>query len=218
MSDQKRILIFGDSQAAGSPGASTEAALKASGYAVQRFGNVGKGASDYARMADLWSQYTAAVRNFRPDAVLAIFGSNDVANAALEAGMKKIRDGVAPPVFYSGPPAYPDPTANARGQAIRDMAKGVWGDARYIDPSAWTGGSEGRAADGLHFTASGGARWGQPLAAEFVRRIQGLPSPLSGGHPRAGSGGGRRDAGPGRPSGGSVVAQPSKKAPSEPKK
>lgn len=184
-----KILIFGDSQAAGAPGQSAERSLKAAGHTVRRFGNVGRGPYDYVREPALWSQYTAAIREFNPDAVLAIFGSNDTANSALEHAMIRIRDAVRPPVFFSGPPAYPDANANARGSAIRDMAKRVWGDGRYIDAWPWTGGSEGRARDGLHFTAQGGARWGEPLAAELLRRVTG--SPLSAGHPRADDGGGR---------------------------
>ena len=186
-----KVLIFGDSQAAGAPGQTAERALKAAGHTVRRFGNVGMGPADYVRLPALWSQYTAAIRDFTPDAVLAIFGSNDVANSALEQAMIRIRDAVRPPVFFSGPPQYPSHENNVRGAAIRDMAARVWGPQRYIDAWPWTDGSTGRAGDGLHFTASGGARWGDPLAAELGRRISGLP--LASGHPRADGGGGRSD-------------------------
>jgi lysophospholipase L1-like esterase len=210
-----KILIFGDSQAAGAPGSAAERALKAAGNEVRRFGNVGRGPADYVRDPSLWSQYTRAVADFAPDAVLAVFGSNDVANAALEQGMIRIRDAVRPPVFFSGPPQYPNPTNNMRGAAIRDMAKAVWGDERYIDAYPWTAGAAGRAADGLHFTASGGERWGAPLASELSRRLTGVALPLPSGHarPRDGGGPGSRR----RPSArrGSVVVDPSTPAAAE---
>lgn len=215
-----KVLIFGDSQAAGPPGAATERALKAAGFQVRRFGNVGMGPLAYVQRSELWNQYVSAVRDFQPDYVVAMFGSNNVASASLEQAMARIRDGVRPPVFYSGPPAYPDATANQRGAAIRDLAKRVWGDARYIDAWPWTGGTAGRAADGLHFTVAGGDRWGLPLAEELVKRWTGASGPLPAGHPRAGGGGGlSSDRRPAARRGGNVAVAPKPAAaPAKPKK
>jgi lysophospholipase L1-like esterase len=166
-----KYLIVGDSQGAGPPGVAAERRLTALGHTVRRIGNSGRGPYDYVRTPDLWTQYTQGARDFRPDHVLLIFGSNDIANANLERALGQMKSGVAPPVWLSGPPRYEDAEAQARGQAIHDMNLRVFTAARYIDAYPWTGPEVPRAPDGLHFTSGGGAAWGVPLADEFARRV-----------------------------------------------
>lgn len=178
-----KVLIMGDSQAAGPPGSHMEQKLTQAGHRVQRVGNPGKGPYDYVRLPELWSQYTNAVASFAPDVILLVFGSNDPASRSLESAMRQIKDRVRPRVYYTGPPRYADPEAQSRGQGIKDIAQRVYGASRYIDAYPFTGPEAGRAPDGLHFTRAGGEPWGQGAVNELLRRE--AASPLPGG--RSGS-------------------------------
>lgn len=179
-----KVLVVGDSQAAGPPGMHMEQKLVAAGHQVQRIGNPGLGPYDYVRMPNLWSQYTTAVNSFSPDAILLVFGSNDLASRSLEDAMGQLKSRVRPRVYYTGPPRYAAADAQARGESIKAIAQRVYGTSRYIDAYPFTGPEAGRAPDGLHFTRAGGEPWGQGAVNELLRR-ESTAGPLPGGRNRS---------------------------------
>jgi hypothetical protein len=160
-----RVLIIGDSQAAGAPGRSTESLLESLGVSVRRVGLSGQGAYDWSRVH--WPKYQNELAAFNPDDVLLIFGSNDAATMNLEAAMARFRDS-GPRVWYSGPPMYRDPLRQSKGGDIRAMAKRVFG-SRYLDAWPYTGSHVPRAADGVHFGPAGGRVWAEGIVASWGR-------------------------------------------------
>lgn len=157
-----KILIIGDSQAAGSPGAAVERALRQQGHDVRRIGYSGHGAADWVRLH--WAEYEAALRG-RPQDVLLIFGSNDPANDTLRAAMRRLKDSHGR-VWYAGPPRYRDAAAQARGVGIREMARQEFGP-RFLDAYPHTDESVPRAPDGVHFTRAGGDAWGAGIVRDW---------------------------------------------------
>lgn len=169
-----RVLIVGDSQAAGPPGQHADAKLRAAGHETLRIGNSGRGPYDYVRMPELWAQYTGAVRDFRPDVILLVFGSNDAPGTSLLNALTRMKQAVVLPVFLSGPPRYPASDAQARGASIKANYQSVFG-ARFIDAYPYTDPSLPRAPDGLHFTREGGRLWGESVADRLLDAARGLP-------------------------------------------
>lgn len=154
-----RVLIVGDSQAAGAPGRALEDDLRRRGYDTRRIGHSGHGAYDWTRLH--WSEYRGALQLFRPNGVIMVFGSNDAASPSLERAMRMFIAESPVPVWYTGPPRYDRrPDVQAKGARIRDLAKRVFG-RRYVDAWPVTGPEAGRSPDGLHFTSSGGRPWGE---------------------------------------------------------
>lgn len=164
----RRILIIGDSQAAGPVGAALESRLRQEGYQVARIGHSGHGAYDWTRMH--WDEYESALR-VGPDDVILIFGSNDPANEALRGALRRFKDS-ATRVWYAGPPRYRDATAQARGRGIREMVREEFGD-RFLDAYPYTGESVPRAPDGLHFTRSGGEVWASGILRDWKQASRG---------------------------------------------
>jgi len=155
-----RILIIGDSQA-GNPGAAAKRELESLGHTVTQVHNDGHGPVSYVNDATLWSQFTTLAR--QNDLVVLIFGHNDLASPALTTALTRLRNGVAPPVWMSGPPQYPNAADQTKGLAIRALALGVFG-ARYIDAYPFTSTSLPRDAAGWHLTPAAAAPWGQAIA------------------------------------------------------
>jgi hypothetical protein len=155
-----RVLIIGDSQA-GNPGAAAKRALEALGHTVVQVHNDGQGPRAYVSTSTLWQQYVALARD--ADVVVLLFGHNDQASAALQAALVRMRDGVSPPVWMSGPPQYPAPTDQAQGALIRAVAQSVFG-ARYIDAWPTTPVSLPRDAAGWHLTPAAAGPWGNAIA------------------------------------------------------
>jgi hypothetical protein len=152
-----RVLIVGDSQAAGPVGFQLAADLQASGAEVHRIGHSGHGAYDWAEMH--WNEYLAALQTFKPTDVLMVFGANDPANAQLEAAFQKFKNATRARLWYAGPPQYPTvPDRQARGANIRALAQRVFG-WKYLDAWPYTGRDVARAADGVHFTTAGARVW-----------------------------------------------------------
>lgn len=164
-----KVLIVGDSQAAGPPGAAVERILRSEGHRVVRIGHSGHGAADWSRMH--WSEYQAALRDLSPDDVILIFGSNDPANESLQSALRRFKDS-AGRVWYAGPPRYRDSTAQARGAGIREMVRREFGD-RFLDAYPYTGESVPRAPDGLHFTRAGGDVWGTGIVRDWKQASRG---------------------------------------------
>lgn len=168
-----RILIIGDSQA-GNPGAAAKAALEALGHQVTQVHNDGQGAVAYVRSADLWNQYTQNAA--RSDLVLLVFGHNDSAGTASRTALQRMRTGVHPPVWMSGPPLYP-PTSRSTssgqpspevGAALRTQNQQIFG-SRYIDAWPYTPASLPRDAAGWHLTLSSAQAWGDAMAQAVNR-------------------------------------------------
>jgi len=164
-----RVLIVGDSQAAGPPGRSLEESLRQAGHETHRIGYSGHGAYDWTRMH--WDEYQAALRTFLPEQVILVFGSNDPANASLSDAMERFKASSSS-VWYAGPPQYASLPENQEvGRRIRAMASAVFG-SRHLDAWPYTGLSTPRAADGLHFTASGGRAWAEGLLRDWTGRLR----------------------------------------------
>lgn len=157
------ILIVGDSQAAGAPGATLERDLREAGAQVRRISHEGHGAYDWTRMH--WNEYLIALQA-RPDKVILVFGSNDPPSANLERAMRTFKSS-APSVYYAGPPRYDRrPDLQERAEGIRHIAMTVFED-KHLDAWPHTGPSVPRASDGAHFTTSGGQQWGRAIAQQF---------------------------------------------------
>ncbi len=171
-----RVLIVGDSQAAGPAGRAADAAFRAAGRDVLVLAQVGKGPVSWA--GSLWSAYTQALSDHRPQDVVFIFGSNDH-GSRLAPAIEQLRswaaERFAARVWYSGPPHYPDPERERIGASIRSRAAAVFGD-RYIDAWPHTPVSAGRAPDGVHLTASAGRPWGEAIAATVLGTLLDVPA------------------------------------------
>lgn len=168
-----RVLIVGDSQAAGPVGSYVLRALRSEGWEAERIAHVGHGASDWARMH--WEEYLAALRDFEPDHVLLIFGGNDRPDSALERAMRQFQLS-GPEVWYAGPPRYdgratPYGTVDlqARSARLRSLAAQVF-KRRHLDAYPYTGLEVPRARDQVHFGEEGAAAWGAGIVRDFKRR------------------------------------------------
>jgi hypothetical protein len=160
-----RILILGDSQAAGPPGQILEGLLEGLGHTVMRIGMSGQGALDWRRSH--WGRYKDALASFRPDDVILVFGTNNRASAELELAMKAFSDS-APKVWYAGPPQYAEPSRQAIGSDVRLLAKRVFG-WRYLDAWPYTGPAVPRRPDGVHFNPDGGRIWALGILERWGR-------------------------------------------------
>lgn len=161
-----RILIVGDSQAAGAPGEALQRALTAEGYDVVRVAKVGKGLVSWRADGSL----VAALEEVDPDTLLGLFGSNNPPGPALMSAAQWF---AALGGVYSGPPAYSDPSRRELGERIRAQLAPALG-AAYLD--VWT--ATDRPAyyqpDGIHLRPDGGDAWAVAVLARLDRR----PFPL----------------------------------------
>jgi hypothetical protein len=181
-----RVLVIGDSQAQGTPGLYAERKFKAAGHTVQRVAQPSCGAIDWStndvhpgcNTAGLWSRYTGAVASFRPDVIVLIYGSNDF-GSGLQAGLTRMKNGVAPPVWMSGPPLYPEADRQRMGEQIRDANRAVFG-ARWIDAYPFTPLSLPRDSLQAHLPGESGRPWGEGIADAVMRGMSapGVAAPL----------------------------------------
>lgn len=169
-----RVLIVGDSQAAGPPGQKLQALLQAQGHTVARVGHTGHGAYDWVRMH--WDEYRALLASGRPDRVVLIFGSNDPPDERLAAALRQFKASHGD-VWYAGPPRYDSvPRSQELSAGIRRVASSTFG-SKHLDAWPATGASTPRASDGLHFTSSGGDIWAQSMMRGLSRAGSlGLPA------------------------------------------
>lgn len=158
-----KFLIVGDSQSVWS-GTFAERRLFSKGHTVRRISNPGMGPHDYVRISSLWNSYVSAVRNFAPDLILLIFGSNDSPNEKLRESLSTLKTSVKPKVFLSGPPQYEEEKQQEKGQALRKMYGEVFGED-YFDSYPYTSLDLPRASDKIHLTPMGARAWGEALAA-----------------------------------------------------
>jgi hypothetical protein len=177
-----RVLIVGDSQAAGPVGHQLERDLQAAGTPTHRIAYSGHGAFDWTQLH--WDEYQDALARFAPTDVLMIFGSNDSADAQLDAAFRRFKSAGAPAlggsfppprVWYAGPPQYPTLLElQQKSAAIRALAQRVFG-ARHLDAWPHTGSGVPRAADGVHFAVAGGAQWARAILSSFRARVSFVP-------------------------------------------
>lgn len=169
------VLLIGDSQA-GNPGAAAKRILEAAGHQVTQVHNDGKSPIAYVNTLDLWNQYTSLAAN--ADIVVLIFGHNSLAGTATRNALTRMKNGVRPPVYMSGPPMYP-PTANPTstgqpsqdaGAALRTQNMGIFGN-RYIDAWPSTPVTLPRDAAGWHLTPTSAQGWGQAIADAVMQAI-----------------------------------------------
>lgn len=191
-----KILIVGDSQAQGTPGLYAQRKFEAAGHTVQRIAQHGCGPIDWSsdevsagcRTPGLWSRYTGAVNSFRPDLIILIFGSNDF-GSRLDDGLLRMKNGVRPPVWMSGPPMYPADDRQRLGTSIRATNQRVFG-ARWIDAWPHTPLSLPRDALQAHLPGEAGRPWGEAIADAVMRGMVGGAAVPGGG------GGGGSSLGP----------------------
>jgi len=163
------ILIIGDSQA-GNPGAAAKRELEAMGHHVTQIHNDGKSPIAYVTTPALLNQYTSLAR--QADRVLLIFGHNSSAGAATRNALLRMKNGVRPPVWMSGPPQYPNADDQEIGAALRTQNQQVFG-ARYIDAWPSTPPSLPRDAPGWHLTLAAAQGWGRAMAQAVAAPMPG---------------------------------------------
>lgn len=169
-----RILLVGDSQAQGTPGSYAQRKFEAAGHTVRREAQPSCGPIDWSsdevsagcRTPGLWSRYTGAVRTFAPDVIVLIYGSNDF-GSRLAPALTQMKNRVAPPVYMSGPPMYPDPERQRLGEQIRTTNRTVFGD-RWIDAYPHTPLSLPRDSLQAHFPGEAGRPWGEAIATAVM--------------------------------------------------
>lgn len=165
-----RVLIVGDSQAAGPVGRDVESALRSAGHNVQRIAYVGHGAHDWTRMH--WPEYEAALATLRPEHVILIFGGNDPPDARLEQAFRQFQQ-TASSVWYAGPPRYDArPDLQARSADLRSLAQRVFGP-KHLDAWPYSGPEVPRAGDNVHFGLTGGRVWAEGLLRDWQSALRG---------------------------------------------
>jgi len=164
-----KILIVGDSQSV-NPGKVAARELKTLGHTVRSVSNVGMGPYDYVRLPNLWAQYLDAVRDFKPDLIVLIFGTNDAPSSHLDSALARLKSGVKPKVILTGPPQYPDADRQTNSEKVRSHYQAAFG-ADYLDSYPYTDVSLPRDALGLHFTAKAASGWGVAIAHEAHKRV-----------------------------------------------
>lgn len=172
----KRVVIFGDSLSASSssPGGVLAAHLTTKGATVKINARVGRSAYNFYGREDTTAQLRE-LDAFAPHIAIVELGTNDIglSLAVDQAKMIQIRDGLAragaTEVWAVGPPSFAD-AARAQGAAqVVGMMRHVFG-GKFIDMRSLTADmtTAGRNADGIHFTAEGGAIVGGRLAHAFL--------------------------------------------------
>ncbi len=160
-----RILVLGDSQA-GNPGAAAKRALEAIGHTVVQVHNDGQSPNAYVNTPALWNQYTSLAQN--ADIVLLIFGHNSPAGTRTRDALTRMKQGVRPPVWMSGPPLYPHADDQQAGAALRTQNQAIFG-SRYIDAWPFTPVNLPRDAAGWHLTPTAAQGWGTGMAQAIQR-------------------------------------------------
>jgi len=155
-------LIIGDSQANGWPGRQTQELLERKGHVVARRAYDGVGAVTWRSQRS--EEYQDLLRRVRPDSVILIFGSNNLAGPALESAMKWFANSSSR-VYYSGPPNYANVDRRPIGDAIRRLGQQVFG-SRYIDAYAATSNPNLYQPDKIHMNAEGGLKWATAIAGK----------------------------------------------------
>jgi len=173
----KRILIFGDSlsSGAGSPGEEMAAHLAARGANVHVNARIGRSAVNFYSREDAAGQLASSLE-FGADMVIIQLGTNDMGlvMSVDRARMIQLRDslGAGAEVWAFGPPSFRSSLGHDGDAAqVVTMMMSVFGD-HFIDLRPLTKtmltASEGRANDGVHFTAAGGRVVGKRMADELT--------------------------------------------------
>lgn len=166
----KRVVLLGDSQAAGAPGRVLENFLVAEG--VTYFYRAGQPGWGVRR----WLSQRYRIRNMlitqRPNVVIIMLGGNDWSRAGSRNYPMVVREfwnfinsnisnenveavcWVGPPRIVGSRAAEIQPKREIVSMTIEDII----GEEHFINSSDITG-EFGRTADGLHFTYAGARRW-----------------------------------------------------------
>lgn len=160
-----KFLIVGDSQANGWPGRSLQSTLEQKGHQVVRRAYDGNGAVRWR--SSRASEYQDLLQRFKPDTVILLFGSNDLAGPSLKSAMEWFK-GSHPRVFYSGPPRYARDDRRPIGDAIRELGLEVF-RSMYIDAYPSTSSVSLYLPDGIHMNQSGGRKWATTIAGKAPR-------------------------------------------------
>lgn len=173
----KRVVVVGDSLSSGasSPGGVMAEHLRIGGAAVMINAKVGRSAWSFFGREDAGVQL-AAIRAWAPHHAIIVLGTNDIGLSMQQDAerMRQLRDGLAASgatVWAFGPPAFQGGRLAEGAPAVFDMMRDVFGDTlidlRPLTLDAVTV-AGGRAADGVHFSAAGGATVGARMAAVFL--------------------------------------------------
>ncbi len=174
----RRVFILGDSMSSGasSPGGVLAKQLTAAGATVKVNAKVGRSAWNFYGSEDAAAQLAAASA-WRPHLAIVQLGTNDIGlSLSVDRNrMIQLRDDLArggADVWALGPPAFAAGVSEAHGvDAVAAMMKDVFG-SRFIDMRSMTKDllttSQGRATDGVHFTADGGGIAGRRAASAFM--------------------------------------------------
>jgi hypothetical protein len=173
-----RVLIVGDSQAAGPMGAQLQHLFEGIGAQVDRMGNVGWTANEW--ISDGWNDVLNIVNGTPPpDYIFYILGTNDIYKSdRTQPSAVTLRDVGPMETWFIGAPSYADPALTARVNLTKPIFQSVFGN-RYIDSRLYTAPNcAGRTPDCIHFISSSGLgqSWANNVFAEWQRReAGGLP-------------------------------------------
>lgn len=165
-----RFLIVGDSQANGWPGRYLQEILERKGHQVARRAHDGNGPVTWR--ASRISEYQDLLQRIKPDTVILLFGSNNLAGPSLRSAMEWFRSS-HPRVFYSGPPRYARDDRRPIADAIRELGIDVFG-SMYIDAYPSTSRVDLYLPDGIHMNQAGGLKWATAIAGKAPRSSEWL--------------------------------------------
>ena len=197
----KRILIFGDSLShhgsdsaspifeagtaaptASSPGDLLAARLLAQGAAAVRIdARVGRSAYNFFSR-EAWRELLAADAAWRPDVVLIILGTNDLGMGVqvTTERMRQIRDNFPlASVIGIGPPSFASAKNSNDAIIVVQLMRTVF--SKFIDSRPLTTDLivQGRAKDGVHFTATGAKAFAERLLLTLLGDTPKPPSPTT---------------------------------------
>lgn len=174
-----RVLIVGDSMAAGPMGQRLKQLFEAQGAQVDLLGNVGWTADRWVGNAASdgypWNRVLGIVHGSPlPDFVFYILGSNDIYRSDRTAPAATTLRDVGPETWFIGAPSFASANLTARVSATAPVFKQVFGP-RFIDSRPFTAPNcAGRTPDCVHFVSSSGQSWANNVYAEWQRRKKGL--------------------------------------------
>lgn len=184
----KRLLLFGDSLSASPAAPGQVMASRLGAAAVRVDARVGRSANNFYARED-HEALIAADLAWRPDVVIVWLGTNDIGlsmsvDGARMAQIQRELGAGGAEVWALGPPAFPKTGEGSRLEAgapavvamMASVFRGRFIDIRGASAPMAPAGQNGRAADGIHFTAAGGEALGARLA-QIVHMIPEISPP-----------------------------------------
>lgn len=179
----KKVLVFGDSLSSGQFAPGQVMANHLTGAAAVRVNaKVGRSAYNFFSTREDYKTILADIASYDPDLVLVMLGTNDMGlTMSVDAQkMAALRDSFragGAEVWAIGPPTFPSSGSGSGhdddAARVVTMMHTVFGADHFIDMRPLTrdmvpAGKNGRASDGIHFSAAGGAVLGQRLADKVI--------------------------------------------------